>query len=102
MIPPGGEDPDQAHAKDPGSIARAFARDLALGLAGPAEVVARLHAALEKVALPQDHRVVLAGGAMRCPQLVASLRSTLPWTVETPRQSEQTLVGAARLTVFSW
>ncbi|MCA9322204.1 MAG: hypothetical protein KDB53_15800 [Planctomycetes bacterium] len=102
VIPPGGEDPDQAHAKDPGSIARAFARDLALGLAGPAEVVARLHAALEKVALPQDHRVVLAGGAMRCPQLVASLRSTLPWTVETPRQSEQTLVGAARLTVFSW
>ena len=81
---------------------RAYARALALGEEWPRDEAREIRAALLKLADPGDCRVIIAGKGAASPQRLHILREELPWAVECPRPRELGLMGAARMTVFSW
>ena len=81
---------------------RAYARALALGEEWPREEAREIREALLKLARPDDFRVIVAGKGAASPQRLHVLREELPWAVESPRPRELGLMGAARMTVFSW
>ncbi len=81
---------------------RAYARAAALGKDEPRAEAREIRDALLKLAQPDDFRVIIAGKGAASPQRLHVLREELPWAVECPRPRELGLMGAARMTVFSW
>jgi glycerol kinase len=84
-------------ASDADRFARETARRLAFDDPGPDEFVARIAAAVTALTLPQDQSITVSGGGAGSPHLAKLLARQLPLTAVFCRESETTLLGAARL-----
>lgn len=79
------------------AAARRIARLVALGDPAPQQFLDQLVTAVQRLVLPQDQSVTIAGAPLGSPHLVTLLAAALPLTAVFCEQVEVTLLGAARM-----